>query len=63
MPKQSYLYGLPMKLYEEHGIRRFGFHGTNHQYVSQKTAELMHQDIKELKIISCHLAMEPVCAQ
>lgn len=55
MLKQSYLYGLPMKLYEEHGIRRFGFHGTNHQYVSQKTAELMHQDIKELKIISCHL--------
>jgi acetate kinase len=55
MPKYSYIYPLPYELYEELGIRRYGFHGTSHKYVSQKAAELLNTDIKNLKIITCHL--------
>ncbi len=55
MPKASYLYGLPYELYEKHGIRKYGFHGTSHKYVAQKAAALMGKDIADLKIITCHL--------
>jgi acetate kinase len=55
MPKASYLYGLPYELYEKHGIRKYGFHGTSHKYVAQKAAELMGKDMADLKIITCHL--------
>lgn len=55
MPEEAYLYGLPYELYENHHIRRYGFHGTSHKYVSQIAAECMHKDIKDLKIITCHL--------
>ena len=55
MPKASYLYGLPYELYEKHGIRKYGFHGTSHKYVAQKAAALMGKDMADLKIITCHL--------
>lgn len=55
MPKKAYMYPLPYELYEKHGIRKYGFHGTSHKYVSQKIAEVLNKDIKDLKIITCHM--------
>lgn len=55
MPEHAYIYALPYELYEKHKIRKFGFHGTSHKYVSQVAAEMMNKDISELKIVSCHL--------
>lgn len=55
MPEYAYIYPLPYELYEEYKIRKYGFHGTSHKYVSQVAAKMMNKDIKELKIISCHL--------
>ena len=55
MPKEAYSYALPYELYKENGIRKYGFHGTSHKYVSQTCAEVMGRDIKDLKIITCHL--------
>ena len=55
MPEDAYLYALPYELYEKDGIRKYGFHGTSHKYVSQACAEVMGRDIKDLKIITCHL--------
>lgn len=55
MPKEAYSYALPYELYKEHGIRKYGFHGTSHKYVSGKVAEVLGKDIKDLKIVTCHL--------
>lgn len=55
MPEKAYLYGIPRKYYDEDGIRRYGFHGTSHQFVSSETAKILGKDIKDLKIIVCHL--------
>ncbi|MFD2618048.1 acetate/propionate family kinase [Terrilactibacillus laevilacticus] len=55
MPKESYLYSLPYEYYENYSIRKYGFHGTSHQYVSIKAAEILNQPIEDLKLISCHL--------
>ncbi len=55
MPKYAYLYGLPYTLYRRHGIRRYGFHGTSHRFVSDRAAEMMGKPLKELKIITAHL--------
>jgi acetate kinase len=55
MPEEAYLYALPYELYEKHGIRKYGFHGTSHKYVSQTVSEVMGKDIKDLKIVTCHL--------
>ena len=55
MPEEAYLYGIPYEYYEKYKIRRYGFHGTSHNYVSGKAAELLGKDIKDLKIITCHL--------
>jgi acetate kinase len=55
MPPRSFLYGIPYELYKKYKIRRYGFHGTSHLYVSQKAAEMMKKDISELKIITAHL--------
>jgi len=55
MPKEAYLYALPYEAYENYSIRKYGFHGTSHKYVSQRAAVLMERDISELKIITCHL--------
>ena len=55
MPEKAYIYPIPYEYYEKYQIRRYGFHGTSHRYVSGKCAELMGKDIKELKIITCHI--------
>ena len=55
MPPRSFLYGIPYELYKKYKIRRYGFHGTSHLYVSQKAAELMGKGVDELKIITAHL--------
>lgn len=53
----AYLYGLPYDLYKQHGIRRYGFHGTSHRYVSMKAAEVLKRPLGELEIVSCHLGI------
>ena len=55
MPKHAYICPLPYELYEKYGVRKYGFHGTSHKYVSNKVAAAMGKDIKDLKIITCHL--------
>ena len=55
MPAQSYMYALPYDLYEKHGIRKYGFHGTSHSYVSKRAAELLKKPYENVKIITCHL--------
>lgn len=55
MPEEAYLYGIPYRYYEDYKVRRYGFHGTSHSYVSHRAAELMQKDYEDLKIIVCHL--------
>lgn len=55
MPKTAYLYGLPYEYYEKYKVRRYGFHGTSHSFVSKRTAELIGKPYNECKIIVCHL--------
>lgn len=55
MPKHSFLYGIPYSLYQKHGVRRYGFHGSSHKFVSAKAAEFLQKPISELNIITCHL--------
>lgn len=55
MPAEAYLYPLPLEFYTTHKIRRYGFHGTSHKYVSMKAAEFLGRNLEDLKIISCHL--------
>ena len=55
MPAKSYLYGLPRELYTKYGVRRYGFHGTSHMYVSNRAAEMLGKSPEDLKIITCHL--------
>lgn len=55
MPEKSFLYSLPYEYYEKYGIRKYGFHGTSHKYVSQRAAELLGRPIDQLRLISCHL--------
>lgn len=55
MPEEAYLYGLPYSYYEKYKIRRYGFHGTSHSYVSKRVAEIMGKDYDSLKTIVCHL--------
>lgn len=55
MPEEAYLYGIPYKLYKKYNIRRYGFHGTSHQFVAHKACELLGWNIMEKKIITCHL--------
>ena len=55
MPEEAYLYGLPYEYYENYKIRRYGFHGTSHSYVSKRAALLMHEPYESLKLIVCHL--------
>lgn len=55
MPPMAYMYALPYEYYEKYGIRRYGFHGTSHKYISQRCADVMGEKIDRLKIITCHL--------
>ena len=55
MPKHAFLYGIPYEAYQKYGVRRYGFHGTSHKYVSQRVSELMGAHMSNLRIITCHL--------
>lgn len=55
MSEQAYLYGIPYSLYEKYKVRRYGFHGSSHRFVSQRAADILGKKIEDLKIISCHL--------
>lgn len=55
MPKKSYMYAIPYSLYKKYGIRRYGFHGTSHRYVSRRACEILGVDYNKQKIITCHL--------
>lgn len=55
MPKEAYLYGIPYEYYEKYKIRRYGFHGTSHSYVSKRAAAILGKDYEDLKTIVCHL--------
>ena len=55
IPPEAHIYPIPYEYYEKHNIRKYGFHGISHQYVSQKAADFLGKDIKDLKIITCHL--------
>lgn len=61
--KEKYIYPIPYKYYKKYGVRKYGFHGTSHQYVSHRVAEIMNKDVKDLKIVNCHLGQGcSVCA-
>lgn len=55
MPKHSFLYGIPYSLYQKHGVRRYGFHGSSHKFVANKAAEFLKKPMNELNLITCHL--------
>jgi len=55
MPEKAYLYAIPYEMYDKYKVRRYGFHGTSHKYVSARAAEFLGKDIKDMKIITCHL--------
>lgn len=55
MPESSYLYSLPYSYYKDYGIRKYGFHGTSHKYVTQRASEMLGRPLEELRLISCHL--------
>lgn len=55
MPEKAYLYGLPYEYYQKYKVRRYGFHGTSHDYVSKRVAELLGKNVEDIKIIVCHL--------
>lgn len=63
IPVERYIYPIPYRFYEEYHIRKYGAHGTSHQYVANRVAEIMQKDIKDLKIVNCHLGQgASVCA-
>ena len=55
MPPKAYMYAVPYEYYEKYGVRRYGFHGTSHKFVSNRVAEKMGKDLSKLKVITCHL--------
>lgn len=55
MPESSFLYPLPREYYEQYGIRKYGFHGTSHKYVTERAAEILNRPLEDTKLISCHL--------
>ena len=61
--KEKYIYPIPYEYYEKYHVRKYGFHGTSHQYVANRVAEILGKDIKELKIVNCHLGQgASICA-
>jgi acetate kinase len=55
IPKEAYIYPLPYEYYEKYGVRKYGFHGTSHRYVSKRAADMMGKDLEDLKLVTCHL--------
>lgn len=63
IPAERYIYAIPYKFYEKYHVRKYGAHGTSHKYVANRVAEIMKKDIKDLKIVNCHLGQgASVCA-
>ncbi len=63
LPEERYLYPIPYEYYEKYGVRKYGFHGTSHKYVSSRVAEVIGKPIEDLKIISCHIGQgASICA-
>ncbi|NLX78012.1 MAG: acetate kinase [Clostridiaceae bacterium] len=63
MPKKAFLYALPYSMYEEQGVRRYGFHGTSHKYVAERAAVMLNRPLEELRIVTCHLGNgSSICA-
>lgn len=63
IPEERYIYPIPYEYYEKYGIRKYGAHGTSHEYVSKRLAEIENKDIKDLKIVTCHLGQgSSICA-
>lgn len=63
MPREAFMYAIPQEYYKKHGVRKYGFHGTSHKYVSQRVAEMLGKSIEDTKIIVCHLGNgASVCA-
>ena len=63
LPEERYIYPIPYKYYKEYGVRKYGFHGTSHLYVSRRVAELIGKPVEDLKIINCHLGQgASICA-
>ena len=63
MPKSHYMYAIPYEYYEKYKIRRYGFHGTSHKYVSQQAAEMLGRPLEELRLVTCHLGNgSSICA-
>ena len=63
IPEERYIYPIPYEYYEKYGVRKYGFHGTSHRYVSKRIAKLLNKDVEDLKIISCHLGQgASICA-
>ena len=63
IPKERYIYPIPYEYYKKYGIRKYGFHGTSHMYVSQRLAEIENKPIENLKIVTCHLGQgSSICA-
>ena len=61
--KERYIYPIPYEYYKKYGVRKYGFHGTSHMYVSQRLAEIENKDIKDMKVITCHLGQgSSICA-
>ena len=61
--KEKYIYSIPYEYYEKYHVRKYGFHGTSHQYVANRVAEILGKDIKDLKIVNCHLGQgASICA-
>ena len=61
--EERYIYPIPYKYYEKYGVRKYGFHGTSHLYVSQRIAELMNKPVEDLKVVNCHLGQgASICA-
>lgn len=63
MPEENFLYGIDYKYYEDQAVRKYGFHGTSHDFITQKTAKVLEKDQKDLNMISCHLGNgSSICA-
>ena len=63
IPKQRYLYPIPYEYYKKYGVRKYGFHGTSHMFVSQRLAEIENKPIEDMKIVTCHLGQgASICA-
>ena len=63
MPKDKYIYPIPYEYYKKYGVRKYGAHGTSHMYVSQRLAEIVGKNVKDMKIVTCHLGQgSSICA-